>query len=224
MMNWDSLFQYAHFEAREKSFPLSESEESLLRSQMSIPPQIETYHPARKAEFLLGRWCASKAYEKSTTRPLSNLEIGKMRNPIWPQNILGAVTHNENWVMAAVSNCQKLKGLGIDIEVKDRVKPEIERMIMTSQDLNKIDGLTHNELLTLIFSAKESLYKALFPQVQKFFGFEAAAVTKIDLKSSEFEIVLRDDLDSHWGPRSRGQFIGKFLVNRQDLLTVLEIF
>lgn len=223
MTDWNSLFQYAQIEAREKSLPLSLEEESYLRSQMNIPEQIETYHQNRKAEFLLGRWCAFKAYEKATGKALGQLDIGDMRNPLWPKNTLGTVTHNENWVLSAVAIGEELQGLGIDIEVRDRVKPEIQRMIVTEDDLREIDGLTQNELLTLIFSAKECLYKALFPQVHKFFGFEAAAVTKIDLNKSEFEIKLRENLDSRWGPQKRGVFTGKFLVNGQDLLTVLEI-
>ena len=37
--------------------------------------------------------------------------------------------------------------------------------------------------LTLVFSAKESLFKALFPQVQAWMGFDSARVTILDDKT-----------------------------------------
>ena len=37
--------------------------------------------------------------------------------------------------------------------------------------------------LTLVFSAKESLFKALFPQVQAWMGFDSARVTMLDDKT-----------------------------------------
>ncbi len=37
--------------------------------------------------------------------------------------------------------------------------------------------------LTLVFSAKESLFKALFPRVQAYMGFDSARVTKLDDKT-----------------------------------------
>lgn len=45
-------------------------------------------------------------------------------------------------------------------------------------------------LLRLTFSAKESLYKALYPLVREFFDFLAARVESISVERREFSIVL----------------------------------
>ena len=187
---------------------------------------IDNFHPSRKKEFLLGRVCASKAYELYFGSELLTLPTAADRSPVWPKEVIGSITHNQNWVGAAVSSSQKLLGIGIDLEVIGRAKLELSRYIRSSKDLLTHQSLNSNELLTLIFSAKESLYKALYPHVKCFFGFEAAAVTNIDMAKGIFQIVLVKDISPLYGPsgpNGRFQFEGRFIIVEGNCLTVLEI-
>lgn len=60
----------------------------------------------------------------------------------------------------------------------------------------KSSGWCHSAALTLIFSAKESLFKALYPKCQKFFGFAAAEVQKFegDKQQGRIQMVLTETI------------------------------
>ena len=67
------------------------------------------------------------------------------------------------------------------------------------------------------FSAKESLFKALFPLLGRYFGFEAAIVNP-DLQAACFDISLVSPL----GPFPAGQcWRGQVAVEEGCLLTAL---
>ena len=114
-------------------------------------------------------------------------------------------------------------GLGIDLEGMGRAKTELTRYITSDKDLKAHNDFSQEELLTLIFSAKESLYKALYPSVKKFFGFEAAAVKKIDSQNKEFTIELLTHLSDVFTPGQRSLFTGRYEHDHQTCLTAIEI-
>lgn len=219
MEAWKALFEHSSFFCLEKK----EASIDLLPAKFELNSKIDRFHPERKKEYLLGRYCALKAYGECTGKELTALPSQENRAPLWPSEVVGSISHNQDWIGAAVADGNKLRGLGIDFEVMKRVKEELAKQILTEEDLGSHDFFSREELLTLIFSAKESLYKALAPAVQKFFGFEAAAVVEIDEISGRFKIQLREDLNSEFGPKARSAFEGRFLVFNGTCLTVLEI-
>lgn len=154
---------------------------------------------------------------------LLSIPISLNRSPDWPQEVIGSISHNQYWVGAAVSKSESLLGIGIDFEVMGRTKLELARYIRSSEDLKTHHSLNDNELLTLIFSAKESLYKALYPTAKCFFGFETAAVREIDISNGTFKIDLISKISSSLGPSGRFHFEGRFKVIGKSCLTVLEI-
>jgi len=221
MNSFSSLFLHSSFFCLPKD---KEQSACLIDLQNRLQNHdIENFHPSRKKEFLLGRVCASKAYELHNGLELLTLPSAADRSPLWPKEVIGSISHNQYWVGAAVSSSQKLLGIGIDFEVIGRVKLELTRYIRSSKDLLAHQSLNSNELLTLIFSAKESLYKALYPQVKCFFGFEAAAVTNIDMTKGIFQIDLIKDISPFYGPSGRFRFEGQFIIIEGNCLTVLEI-
>lgn len=219
---WSDLFSKSSFFALNKEEGLTPDLQTEF-SALTYDSVINKYHPKRKEEFLLGRLCAAKAFFERTTQPLYDLKNNADRSPAWPAGVVGTISHNEFWVGAAVAKETDLLGIGMDFEVMGRAKLELGRHIRSAEDLLFHPSLSDEELLTLIFSAKESLYKALYPQVKKFFGFEDAAVTEIDLDNGRFVINLLSDLNLNFGPKSRFSFEGRFTINNKTCLTVLEI-
>ena len=221
MNSFSSLFLHSSFfclaKDKEQPAPIVDLQKRLQYCN------IENFHPNRQTEFLLGRVCASKAYELHFGSELLTLPTSVDRSPVWPKEVIGSISHSQNWVGAAVSSNQTLLGIGIDFEVIGRAKLALSRYIRSSKDLNTHHLLSSNELLTLIFSAKESLYKALYPQVKSFFGFEAAAVTDIDMAKGIFQIELIKDISPFYGPGRRFHFEGRFIIVEGNCLTVLEI-
>ena len=56
------------------------------------------------------------------------------------------------------------------------------------------EGLSAEALLTLVFSAKESLFKCLYPRVGRYFDFQEARVVEVNASPHRFTIELRTPL------------------------------
>ena len=219
---WSKLFTKSSFFSLKKEEELS-PELIILQSKIILNETILNFHPKRKDEYVLGRMCASKAFEKCLGLELLSLPSHKDRSPIWPLEVVGSIAHDKNYVGAAVAKKSDLIGLGIDFEEMGRTKIELSSHIRSSEDLKYHADFSEEELLTLIFSTKESLYKALYPLVKKFFGFEDAALRSINLDTGIFQIDLLTQLSLNFGPNSLHSFQGRFTVKNKTCLTVLEI-
>lgn len=218
---WSSLFNHSSFFCLKKGEEMHVALKDLLSRLDS--QKVDHFHPNRKNEFLLGRLCACLAHQRHFGTELLVLPFSSDRSPLWPQNIIGSISHNRSWVGAAVAESKLLLGVGVDFELMGRAKGELGRYIRSSKDLQGHPFFNENELLTLIFSAKESLYKALYPTVQRFFGFETAAVREIDHLAGTFKIDLVSEISPSFGPAGRHRFEGRFKIVGETCLTVLEI-
>lgn len=219
---WNELFRKAAFNSLDRRMDIL-GEAALVSSKIIFSDAVNTFHPERKKEFIMGRVCACQSFKECFGEDLLNLPANTDRSPVWPSKAVGSISHNKNWAGAAVAKSSDLIGLGIDFELIGRAKPEISSHITTGHDLVNHPSLSEEELLTLIFSSKESLYKALYPIIKKFFGFQAAALREVDTDNGSFVIELLTDLSEDFGPASRHVFHGRFAVNEETCLTVLEI-
>ena len=78
------------------------------------------------------------------------------------------------------------------------------------------EALPFNELLTLTFSAKESLFKALYPQVRCYFDFLDARMVAVDMQRQTFVLALLKTLTPNCpaGRRFNGRFGVKVTTSR----------
>ncbi|MCX4181064.1 enterobactin synthase subunit EntD [Enterobacter sp. HSTU-ASh6] len=132
----------------------------------------------RKAEHLAGRIAAAHALPDHTVPG-----IGPSGEPLWPEGISGSITHSGTQAMAVVVRHPDAR-VGIDCEaiLPDREAREIQDGIIDAQEAMCLtrSGYPFALALTLTFSAKESLFKALFPQVKTFMDFDCARITRLD--------------------------------------------
>lgn len=168
---------------------------------ITFPEKITTAVIKRKAEFLAGRYAARQCFEKLQVVKKSlaclpfgedfNLQIGKHRSPLWPQGFIGSITHTNSRACALVVSADNYQGVGIDIEnwIPHNTYEQISSLILVGNDgslfkskASNTDEISHQNLLTLIFSAKESLFKALYPSVGHYFDFKDAEVIQVDYK------------------------------------------
>lgn len=217
-----NLFEHSSFYSLNKAEDLS-PENKILMSRLVFPTAISTHHPNRKEEFMLGRLCACLAYQKYSGELLLEVPIGNKREPLFPNSVVGSISHSKEWVGAIVADSSRLIGVGLDFENMGRAKQELTRYISTEKDLIQAEEIKEDELLTLIFSAKESLYKALYPSVKNFFGFDSAAVTSIDVQNKSFSIQLLTQLSPQFGPEAQSMFTGRFCFDQQTCLTAIEV-
>ena len=142
-------------------------------------PLIKKAVAKRRREFSAGRSCARQALRAldCENTPIIHDENGA---PLWPQGIVGSITHSTTHAAAAVAQDSRLRGLGIDMETVSRVSPAITNKILTAPELTTLqchpDPAEQQRLLALLFSAKESIYKCLHPLLQCRIGFKDARI------------------------------------------------
>lgn len=127
--------------------------------------------PGRAAEFSAGRHAARRAMLRLGVAPQA-LPQGQDRAPIWPEGLVGSITHSPHACIAAVS--QDLQGIGVDIEVNEPLVEDLSSLIVTSGD-QVVTGLEADPAL-MLFCAKEAVYKAQYARSHRMFGPEALAV------------------------------------------------
>ncbi|THV29144.1 4'-phosphopantetheinyl transferase family protein [Glycomyces paridis] len=135
--------------------------------------------PRRRAEFATVRACARKALDRMGIAPVPILR-GERREPLWPPGVVGSLTHCAGFRAAALADARDLAALGIDAEphaplpegVLGAVTLAPERRMLAA--LAETDGGVHWD--RVLFSAKESVFKAWFPATRRWLGFEDAEV------------------------------------------------
>lgn len=160
--------------------------------QILFPAQLNKAVSKRKSEYLAGRVCAKHVLAALNIYNF-DLRSGADRAPIWPNRIVGSITHSQGIAMAMVSYNTDIAGIGIDIEQLMSVKQEqeLQQQILHPDELFQFQRLAKqvSHPLTIIFSAKESIFKALYPSVKQFFGFDAAKLIAFNKQQLQFKIT-----------------------------------
>ena len=132
---------------------------------------------SRRESFRLGRTAARDAlHQLGAGRP--KIGVGTDREPLWPDRVVGSITHAGPYAAAAVGWRSEVGGIGIDLEVnrpfaglRERVAFGVEREWLDALEAEEAETATIE-----IFSAKEAVFKAFYPRIGQFFGFEAATL------------------------------------------------
>ncbi|WP_339906408.1 4'-phosphopantetheinyl transferase family protein [Pseudomonas guineae] len=178
----------------------------------------------RQTEYLAGRLCAREALLQLTgTAAIPG--VGEDRAPQWPAGTLGSITHGSGWAGAVVGHSADWRGLGLDIE---RIMPagRAERLaaaILTPAELLRLEGLSTEQRarrVSLTFSLKESLFKALYPQVLRYFYFQDAELLSVTT-DNKVRIRLLIDLHADWPAGC--EFDGQFVEFKDYLLSLVSI-
>lgn len=172
------------------------------------PKELAKATAKRHCEFIAGRYCASQAIKNLDQPPNSNSEtqilIQPDRSPLWPKNIVGSISHSRNQAIAVVGNADSYLGLGIDCEslltdaaareIADLILRPLERKSLFNRELDL--KLEFGGLVTLAFSAKESLFKALSPSVSTIKSFHNFAIQNIS--ANKLTLLADKRLNSSW--------------------------
>ena len=130
------------------SFPLFPDEERVVEGAVA----------SRRHEFAAGRAAARRALA-GLGWPPSSIPSGEGRAPVWPAGVVGSISHAGNHAVAAVARASEVSSLGIDLELARPLPADVARMVVTAHD--RLGALPLGA--TIAFSAKESVYKALYP-------------------------------------------------------------
>jgi len=162
----------------------------------------------RQAEYLAGRVCARAALQRLDGRdyvPGTHAD----RSPIWPAGIHGSITHGKGWAAAVVAADGACRGLGLDQEalLDDARAERLMGEILTPPERERLHRSQLGLTVTLTFSLKESLFKALYPLTRQRFYFEHAEVLAWSA-DGHARLRLLTDLSPQWqhGAEVEGQF------------------
>jgi len=149
----------------------------------------------RRAEFTLGRMCAHCALSRFGLESEPILRNPQTREPCWPDSIWGSITHSAGFAAVAVGLKNEIKGVGIDMESLSRpVDFEIRRHVCVDTEIEWLESLPNkqaNRALRIIFSAKESIFKCVYPGTKTYLTFKDASVTINETENSFSFIIFK---------------------------------
>ena len=94
----------------------------------------------RRREFMAGRTCARRAMV-ALGEQAAPIPQGKDRAPIWPQGVVGSITHTDTRCAVAVARvADGFCSLGLDIEPATPINPELLRIICVPEERAYLDS------------------------------------------------------------------------------------
>lgn len=123
--------------------------------------------------------CDSRRNEHATGRMLSRALLlrlggsptvvtrGDGGEPQWPSGFTGSITHSKSIALVTLARRKHYVGLGVDIEEHGRLELSLVTRILTERECKVYGSIDP----TLIFCAKESIYKLLYPFLRRYVDF-----------------------------------------------------
>ena len=96
------------------------------------------------------------------------------RAPVWPQGVVGSITHSASLAAAVVGRAAHWAGVGVDLVRRSRLSARVAKRVLGAAER---DALPDAEWGTALFSAKESVYKAVNPLCGEFLAFQDVRIT-----------------------------------------------
>ncbi|WP_103528501.1 4'-phosphopantetheinyl transferase [Streptomyces sp. SM12] len=135
----------------------------------------------RQAEFTTVRACAREALAQLGHAP-APLIPGTRGAPGWPDGVAGSMTHCLGYRAAVVGHAHEIAAVGIDAEPLQPLPDGVLEAISRPEERTVLAALTHSGAASpiawdrVLFSIKESIYKAWYPVTGKPLDFPEASV------------------------------------------------
>ena len=181
-------------------------------SSALFPEEAESVERAvesRRQQFTAGRLLARHAWQTLGVAPVALLN-DEQRVPRWPAGLLGSITHTHGWCAAVVARDAHFAALGSDVEAATPLDPGLWERICRPEErrlLEKLGEPRAGLLAKALFSAKESIYKALYPRVRVFLDFQAMHI-ELESDAARGRSCWQAQLQVPWGPFLPGQRFG----------------
>jgi 4'-phosphopantetheinyl transferase EntD len=182
----------------------------------------------RRREFATVRHCARRALAALGHPPVALLP-GRRGAPLWPDGIVGSMTHCDGYRAAALARADKVHAVGIDAEpdgpLPDGVLDLIARPDETTHlaDLRRRDGdrggtgPEHWE--RLLFSCKETVFKVWYPLTHRELDFHEASI-RLDPRDATFTVDLLTDRGDDVLP---ARLAGRWIAARSLIISTITL-
>lgn len=148
----------------------------------SLPPSerslIERAVEHRRREFAAGRTLA-RALLSHAGAETDALLTDSDRVPTWPSTVVGSITHCRSLCAVAVAARAVSAGIGIDVEPARALDEALNAQILRQAEYARIEGLPSALRplgSLLVFSIKEAVYKAIYPERRQFLDFQQVEI------------------------------------------------
>ena len=171
----------------------------------------------RRREFAAGRMCVRRAFVVLGV-PAVAVPNDDRRAPVWPEGVVGSISHTGDYCAAAVARSAHVRSVGLDVEKDQPVAERLWERICTPDELAWIAERPEERRgwwVRLVFSAKESFYKCQYVVTRKYLGFHDVEL-RVDESARKWTAELRVEA----GEFSRGTSLeGAFVVRDAILAT-----
>lgn len=161
--------------------------------------------PRRQREFAGVRACARRALERLGS-PAVALVPRPDRSPVWPDGVVGSLTHCAGLRAAAVARAAHVAAIGIDAEPHAPLPDGVLNLTATPDERDMLAELRSAHPLIawdrLLFSVKESVFKAWWPLTGAWLGFDDAACTISASGSVSARILIDHPAGADRAPRT----------------------
>lgn len=167
----------------------------------------------RCREFTAGRLLARAALDKLgiESQPIRR---DPYRSPVWPSEVVGSISHTESWCAVAVARAHEVLALGIDVENDAPLSASLFEIVCVPEEMEWLasHSLTRRGALAkILFSVKESAFKAQYPLTQSFLDFHAMAV-EVDLMAGTWRAAFQSGCRPAQCPWNA--LVGQWVVHR----------
>ena len=138
----------------------------------------------RIAEFSSGRHCARLAAAQLALTPkqqtqICDIAIGSSRQPLWPEGVIGSITHDDARAIVVLSVDPTCAGVGIDLQSfaerqsmselhgiigsKTEVRAAVDQLSRSTAYTDVVQNEGLDTASAVVFSIKEAVFKCFFP-------------------------------------------------------------
>ena len=163
-------------------------------SALPLPERglIERAVEHRRQEFAAGRILA-RTLLRDAGADTDTLLRDADRVPTWPQAVVGSITHCRSLCAVAVASRAVSAGIGIDVEPAQPLMEDLHPMILRDAERGRIDALPpvlRPLGAILVFSIKEAVYKAIYPERRHFLDFQQVEVAFVGEDGFVAEVLV----------------------------------
>lgn len=191
-----------------------------LYQHYNIPCPMAISGAARKrqAEYLASRWLVRSIAASCGIKNFI-LTNNPDRSPRWPTALTASLSHTGGMVFLLADPQKRLAGNDTEQWMCRHTASQISGILMDEEEEKLLASvqLSPEQAVTLLFSLKESLYKALWPQVRQYIDFLQVRLLAIDEMHSTACLQLKQTLSQGY---TQGRcFTVSYAITRQRVFS-----
>lgn len=159
-----------------------------------VPPYLSHATDARLDEFFAGRILA-QAILQQHYHIADSITSLHSKLPIWSQSIIGSISHAKQQLVVAVAKDTAYLGVDLEFMVEPDIAQQTAELILTASEIQRwysceMSHMSFEEYFTLMFSVKESLYKAVYPIAKSYIDFLEVSLVEIDFATQSLTLAF----------------------------------